>query len=225
MRCIYCSTPRLEGAATRAWPPEQVAAWLAAWHERWGLRRFYFVDNMFNCPPDYGRRLCRAMIDLRLDLEWVCLINPAFPDPELFELIRAAGGAMVQAGNESGSELVLRGLGKGFGRQQVERTLKLLQEADLPYTCFLLLGGPGETRETVQESVALLEGYEPKMVNLKAGLRIHPGVPLHRLALAEGVVTPADNLLWPKFYLAPAIREWIWGYLEELTARHPNWIM
>ena len=225
MRCIYCTTPRLEGSATRARPPEQVAAWLAAWYEKWGLRRFYFVDNIFNCPPEYGRRLCRAIAALRLPLEWVCLINPAFPDQELFELIRTAGGTMVQVGNESGSELVLTGLGKGFGLPKVEHTLKLLKKADLPFTCFLLLGGPGETRETVEESVAFLEGYEPKMVNLKAGIRIHPGLPLHRLALAEGVVKPEDNLLWPRFYLAPAIREWIWDYLAELTARHPNWIV
>ena len=214
MKCVYCTTPRLEGAATRAWAPEQVASWLAHWHEQWGLTRFYFVDNIFNCPPAYGRRLCRAIKELRLPLDWSCLINPAFPDPELFHLIRAAGGAMVQVGNESGSELVLTGLGKGFDRNQVELTLKLLEAADLPYTCFLLLGGPGETPETVQESVAFLERYEPKMVNLKVGIRIHPGLPLHRLALAEGVVRPADNLLWPRFYLAPAIREWIWDYLQ-----------
>ena len=225
MRCIYCTTPFLEGAATRAWEPEQVASWLASWYEKWGLQRFHFVDNIFNCPPEFGRRLCRAIAALRLPLAWLCLINPAFPDPELFRLIRAAGGTMVQVGNESGSELVLRGLGKGFGLQQVERTLKLLQEADLPFTCFLLLGGPGETRETVQESVAFLEKYEPKMVNLQVGIRIHPSLPLHRLALAEGVVKPEDNLLWPRFYLAPGLREWIWDYLAEVTARHPNWLM
>lgn len=225
MKCVYCTTPQLEGPEIRAWAPEQVASWLAAWQEEWGLNRFCFVDNIFNCPPDYGRRLCRAIMELRLPLEWICLINPAFPDPELFHLIRAAGGTMVQVGNESGSELVLSRLGKGFGRRQVERTLKLLEGEGLPYTCFLLMGGPGETRETVQESVALLERYQPRMVNLKAGIRIHPGLPLHKIALAEGVVKPADNLLWPRFYLAPALREWIWEYLEEVTARHPNWII
>ncbi len=225
MRCIYCTTPRLEGRHSRAWAPEQVAAWLAHWHERWGLTRFYFVDNIFNCPPVYGRRLCQAVAELRLPLEWSCLINPAFPDAELFHLIRTAGGAMVQVGNESGSELVLTRLGKGFGRKKVELTLQLLEAEGLPYTCFLLLGGPGETRETVQESVAFLEQYAPKMVNLKAGIRIHPGLPLEKIALEEGVITPADNLLWPKFYLAPAIREWIWDYLAEVTARHPNWIL
>jgi radical SAM superfamily enzyme YgiQ (UPF0313 family) len=225
MRCIYCTTPRLEGRHTRAWEPEQVASWLATWHQKFGLTRFYFVDNMFNCPADYGRRLCRAIAALNLPLEWSCLFNPAFPDPELIRLLSASGCAMVQVGNESGSELVLSKLGKGFKRQQVEQTLAHFNREGIPYTCFLLLGGPGETPATVQESVALLERYEPHLVNLKVGIRIHPGLPLHRLALAEGVVTPRDNLLSPRFYLAPAIREWIGGYLEGLAKSHPNWIM
>jgi radical SAM superfamily enzyme YgiQ (UPF0313 family) len=225
MRCIYCTTPRLEGRRVRAWDPEQVAGRLRAWHEKWGLTRFYFVDNIFNCPPEYARRLCRAVGDLKLPLTWACLINPAFPDRELIHLIQTAGGTMVQVGNESGSELVLSRLGKGFGRRQVIETLKMLSAAGLAFTCFLLLGGPGETRETVRESVALLEEYEPRLVNLTVGLRIHPGLPLHALALAEGVVGPTDNLLWPKFYLAPAVKDWIWSFLAEVTARHPNWIV
>jgi radical SAM superfamily enzyme YgiQ (UPF0313 family) len=224
MKCIYCTTPRLEGRKVRAWAPEQVASWLAAWHQKWGLTRFYFVDNMFNYPPEHAKRLCQAIQDLHLPLEWSCLINPAFPDRELFHLIRAAGGTMVQVGNESGSELVLSTLGKGFGLEQVELTLSMLHEAGLPFNCFLLLGGPGETPETVRQGVALLEKHQPRMVNLTVGIRLHPGLPMHRIALAEGVVAPADNLLWPYFYLAPAVKDWIWEFLTEVTTRHPNWI-
>ena len=76
---------------------------------------------------------------------------------------------------------MLRNLGKGFGLEQVRRTLTMLQAEDLPYSCFLLLGGPGETQATVQESVSLLEEYEPRMVNLTVGIRIHPGLPLHKI--------------------------------------------
>jgi radical SAM superfamily enzyme YgiQ (UPF0313 family) len=224
MKCIYCATPRLEGRGVRARAPERVAAWLKTMYEKWGLTRFYFVDNIFNYPLEYARRLCLAIKELRLPLEWNCLINPAFPDRELFRLIRAAGGTMAQVGNESASELVLTNLGKGFGRARVEETLRLLQEEGLPYSCFLLVGGPGETPETVKESVALLEKYQPRLVNLKVGVRIYPGVALHRRALAEGVLEAEDNLLWPRFYLAPALKEWIWDYASEVTAAHPNWI-
>jgi radical SAM superfamily enzyme YgiQ (UPF0313 family) len=224
MRCIYCTTPVLEGRRLRARAPEVVAAWLAAWHEQWGLTRFYFVDNIFNYPLDYARSLCRAIAALRLPLEWSGLINPAFPDQELFHQMRRAGAIMVQAGNESGSGLMLHNLGKGFGLEKVRRTLAMLQAEDLPYSCFLLLGGPGETPATVQESVSLLEEYQPQMVNLTVGIRIHPGLPLHKIALAEGVVGPGDSLLWPKFYLAPGVKDWIWDFLDGVRTRHPNWI-
>ncbi|MDD3581998.1 MAG: radical SAM protein [Desulfobacca sp.] len=223
MHCTYCTTPLIEGHRLRLRSPEKVTAFMAYCYSHWNLTRFYFIDNIFNYPLDYARQLCRAVKDLNLPLEWSCIINPAFPDAELFHLIRAAGGYRVQVGNESGSDLVLTNLGKGYGRIQVEETLHLLAQAGLAYSCFLLFGGPGETPETVKESVALLENYQPQMVNLTVGIRIYPGASLYDQALAEGVISEADNLLWPRFYLSPAIAEWIWDYLSEVTARHPNW--
>jgi hypothetical protein len=86
------------------------------------------------------------------------------------------------------------------------------------------MGGPAETPATVQESVALLEGYDPFMVNLKVGIRIYPHTALYDQAMTEGVITPGDNLLWPYFYLSPAVVDWIWDYLKDVTSRHPNWI-
>ncbi len=224
MRCIYCTTPQLEGRRLRSRSPARVAALLAEGYERWGLTRYYFVDNIFNYPKNYALELCRAIQALNLPLEWSCLINPAFPDADLFQRLREAGGNRVQVGNESGSDLILTNLGKGFSRRQVEKTFSGLIAAGLEYGCFLLMGGPGETPETVQESVAFLEQYQPFLVNLTVGLRIYPGTPLHHLALAERVISSSDNLLWPHFYLSPAVADWIWDYLKEVRQRHPNWI-
>ncbi len=223
-RCRYCTTARLEGTQVRTRSPEKVAAFMATGYHRWGLRRFYFVDNVFNHPLEYARRLCRAIQQLHLPLEWNCLINPAYPDEELFHLIREAGCERVQVGNESGSDLVLTNLGKGFSRRQVEETFQLLQRAGLSYNCFLMMGGPGETPATVQESVELLERYNPFLVNLTVGIRIYPHTALYDQALAEGVITPGDNLLWPHFFLLPEVAEWIWDFLKDVTSRHANWI-
>jgi radical SAM superfamily enzyme YgiQ (UPF0313 family) len=87
-----------------------------------------------------------------------------------------------------------------------------------------MLGGPGETPDTVRESVALLERYSPFLVNLTVGIRIYPHTALRDQAMAESVISPEDNLLWPHFYLADAVADWIWDYLKDLTRRHPNWI-
>lgn len=222
-RCRYCTTARLEGTRVRTRDVSKVAAQMADCYHRWGLRRFYFVDNVFNHPKKYARRLCRAIEELHLPLEWSCLINPAYPDAELFRLIREAGCDKVHVGNESGSDLVLTSLGKGFTRRQVEETLQLLKQAGVSYGCYLMMGGPGETPDTVSESVELLERYTPSQVNLTVGIRIYPHTALCDQALAEGVITPEDNLLWPHFYLSAEVADWIWDYLKDLTSSHPNW--
>jgi radical SAM superfamily enzyme YgiQ (UPF0313 family) len=221
--CRYCTTARIEGTRVRMRSVARVVGQMAACYERWGLTRFYFVDNVFNHPTAYARDLCRAIKKLKLPLEWSCLINPAYPDAELFDLIREAGCEQVQVGNESGSDLMLTNLGKGFTRRQVEETLQLLKQSGLQYNCFLMLGGPGETPDTMRESVELLESYEPFLVNLTAGIRIYSHTALADQARAEGVISAADNLLWPHFYLSDAVADWIWDYLKDLTIRHPNW--
>ena len=65
---------------------------------------------------------------------------------------------------------------------------------------FLMLGGPGETKDTVEESLAFAELLDPDAMKVTTGIRIYPHTPLHQLALSEGVVSSEDDLLFPKFY-------------------------
>ena len=74
---------------------------------------------------------------------------------------------------------------------------------------FLLLGGPGETRESVEESLRFADSLNLDALKVTVGLRIYPETPLAATALAEGLIRPDDDLLWPRFYLAPGLRDWL----------------
>jgi hypothetical protein len=74
---------------------------------------------------------------------------------------------------------------------------------------FLLLGGPGETRETVEESLAFAASLNLEALRITVGIRIYPGTPLARRALEEGIISAADDLLFPRFYLASGLEPWI----------------
>jgi radical SAM superfamily enzyme YgiQ (UPF0313 family) len=74
---------------------------------------------------------------------------------------------------------------------------------------FLLLGGPGETRETVEESLAFAASLALDSLRITVGLRIYPGTPLQKRAIEEGVIAADDDLLVPRFYLAPGLEPWI----------------
>ena len=72
--------------------------------------------------------------------------------------------------------------------------MRLLQPSagiiGVDFAHYILFGGPGETEETVLETFALMDEVAPTAVIAMTGIRIFPGTPLHRQALAEGIITP-----------------------------------
>jgi hypothetical protein len=74
---------------------------------------------------------------------------------------------------------------------------------------FLLLGGPRETRKTVEESLDFADSLHLDTLKITAELRIYPHTPLASTAVAEGLIRPDDNLLMPRFYMTPPLRDWL----------------
>ena len=89
--------------------------------------------------------------------------------------------------------------------RKCERLRRCLLDAGIFRRGFLLLGGPGETRESVEESLAFADSLNLDALKVTVGVRIYPETPLAATALAEGMIRPDDDLLWPRFYLAPRI--------------------
>jgi radical SAM superfamily enzyme YgiQ (UPF0313 family) len=206
--CIYCSTSLIEGRPIRRRSPESVVEWLTALRQN-GFRHFHFVDNTFNLPPSYAKDLCRKLTDAELDLDWWGIIYPKWVDAELAELMAKAGCTQVSLGFESGSETMLPQLNKRFSCREVRKISDILAGVGIERYGFLLLGGPGETRETVEESLEFADSLHLEALKITVGLRIYPETPLASTALEEGLITPEDNLLFPHFYISPLVRDWL----------------
>jgi radical SAM superfamily enzyme YgiQ (UPF0313 family) len=225
MRCIYCSSPLLEGRTVRLRPPSRVADEMQSLEVEHGIMNVIFTDSLFNYPARYAERLCREIAGRGLGLRWTASFNPAYYNPDLFELMREAGCHTLSVGNESGSEDMLARLRKDFSREDILKTVRSARAAGLSFYCFLLLGGPGETRATVEESIGFLEELEPESVRVTVGIRIYPGCELHGIAIREGFVTPDQNLLYPAFYSAPEVEPWLYEHMRGVCRDHSGWIM
>ena len=212
-KCSYCSTSCIEGTSSRRRSPEQVADWLAAWTAT-GYRQFFFVDNNFNVPASYAKELCREIVRRRLGIRFQAIIYPKHVDQELAELMAEAGSVNISLGFESGSLPVLQEMNKRFSPDEVRSISCLFGDAGIERMGFLLLGGPGETRETVEESLAFADGLCLELLRVTAGIRIYPDTPLAATARAQGMVAPDDNLLLPRFYLVPELADWIFPRIK-----------
>ena len=213
--CTYCSTPDLEGRRLRSRSPERVARHVAHIAEA-GFRRFYFVDNTFNLPPSYALELCRCLAALHLDIAWRCILYPHLASEDLVAAMAKAGCVEVSLGFESGCPDVLRAMNKRFQPEEVREISERLAAHGIRRLGFLLLGGPGETGQSVQESLAFAESLHLEMLKASVGIRLYPRTPLARLAVEEGLVGPQDDLLQPRFYLRRELQDSIWKAVETL---------
>jgi radical SAM superfamily enzyme YgiQ (UPF0313 family) len=221
--CSFCSTSAIEGRGLRRRSPEAIAGWLEQLVSS-GYTNFNFVDNTFNLPPYYAKALCRRILERGLAMNFWSIIYPKWIDQELVELMARAGCREVSLGVESGSGRMLRNLNKRFEPEEVSAVAGMFANAGVFRRGFLLLGGPGETRESVEESLAFADSLPLDALKITVGVRIYPETPLAAAALAEGLIRPDDDLLWPRFYITPQLREW----LPERIAAYKSsrsWIM
>jgi radical SAM superfamily enzyme YgiQ (UPF0313 family) len=222
MECSYCSTASIEGRILRKRSPEIVADSISRFAEA-GFRNFFFVDNTFNFPPSYARKLCDLMTARNLQIQWRCILYPWRVDEGLIEKMARAGCVEVGFGFESGSRKVLRSFNKKYQIEEVRSISRMLDKYEIGRMGFLLLGGPAETRETVHESFEFADSLDLEAMKITAGIRIYPNTALAAVAVAEGVVSPADDLLRPRFYLAGEIEGWIEEKVSDWLSRRPSW--
>ena len=202
--CSYCSTASIQGRIIRARPPALVAAEVARL-ARAGFRRFYFVDNTFNRPPDYALELCRRVTEQGLDIAWRCIIYPHEVREELVRAMAAAGCVEVGLGFESGSPRILQAMNKRFLPAEVREISGRLAAHGIRRMGFLLLGGPKETQASIEESLGFAHSLHLDQLKVAVGIRIYPHTPLARRAIQEGMLAPEDDLLTPRFYLTPGL--------------------
>ncbi len=206
--CSYCSTARIQGRRIRARTPRSVADAIRRVASA-GARRFFFVDNTFNIPEEYALELVRELAALRPRVSWRCILYPHRVREELVSAMAAAGCVEVSLGFESGCPRILREMNKRFSPEDVRHASDLLFAHGIRRTGFLLLGGPGETPESVEQSLAFARSLKLENLRVTVGIRIYPGTALARRAVAEGVIASEEELLQPRFYLAPGLEPWI----------------
>jgi radical SAM superfamily enzyme YgiQ (UPF0313 family) len=223
MRCSYCSTGAIERCALRNRSPEKVAQWLKM-IAGLGMRRYYLVDNTFNLPPSYAKALCREIIKAELDIVWRAIVYPVRIEDELAQLMSAAGCNEVALGFESGSEMVLQGMNKRFRHGDVKSACATLGKAGIRRMGFLLLGGPGETRESVLESLAFADSLHLECMKITVGIRIYPYTRLAEIAGAKGIISPEDDLLAPRFYVEAGLKDWLLETVGAWVSSRPNWV-
>ena len=221
--CIYCVYPIIEGKRIRDRNPQQVCDEIEGMLDL-GITNLFIVDNVFNYPEDHAEAICREIIRRKLQVRWSCYANPKFVTPRLLEWMLRAGCTGVEFGSDAAHHTMLINLGKNFTIDDLRNASTFCRTSGMSFCHSLLLGGPGETMESAQQTMETISDMSPTAVICMIGIRVFPRTTLHAIALNEGVISPEEDFLKPVFYLSPAVEKNILPFVKRFSKENPTWI-
>lgn len=222
-QCIYCTYPIIEGKNVRLRDPRLVCDEIEKMLEQ-DIDNIFIVDDTFNHPVQHAADICSKITSRRLSFQWSCYANPKYITQKLVDSMLTAGCTGVEFGSDAANDKMLKNLGKNFKVFDLESASKICRDLNMPFCHSLLLGGPGETMETVSETLEAIKAMSPTAVICMVGTRVFPKTRLAEICVEEGLVGPKTDFLKPVFYLSPAIEDEILHFLEKFSKQNPTWI-
>jgi len=221
--CDYCYAAYL-GKLYRLRSPRAVVDEMQYLKERYGLVYIHFLDDLMMTDYRWAQAFCEELLRRKkqdgFEIMWggSCRTNIIADDvlrakrdgrPHMLELAREAGMRQAGYGIESGSPTILKSIDKSG--QTVEKMELAIRETQrvLGYAdCSFMIGSPGETRKTVEETVDFC-----RRVNLKPEVMFfttaYPATTFWKLALDKGLIAksvtgkkgPANDDIIEQYFL------------------------
>jgi radical SAM superfamily enzyme YgiQ (UPF0313 family) len=223
--CCYCTYPVIEGRHYHRRPPDAVAEEFEA-IQNLGAKYLFIVDAVFNSSNEHVAGICEAILKKDLNIKWGCFLHPKNLTPELMRLMARAGLSHIEFGSDSFYDPVLEAYGKNFTFADIHASSEQARREKVDYCHFLVLGGPGETMETIKLGFENSLRLQRAVVLAVVGMRIYPGTPLYERARNEGGDMIEAGLLQPRYYLSPAVTEDdVFEHLRKFGNLSPAWIV
>ncbi len=238
--CTYCIKHVSYQYSVRLRSPEKLIEEMWLLHGL-GIHHVHMYADLFTVNRDQVVRLCELLLRERLPVTWTCNSRVDYVDDEMLRLMGRAGCMLVAWGIESGNELILKRAHKGYKMEQAHRALRWAKECGIKNWGYFIIGLPGETVETIQETIAASKAL-PLDIALFHVAAPYPGTPLFFEVVENGWFRPGTNweaidmdqvtvLDYPNlkaedllYWQRRAFREWalrpgpIWTFLKSMNS-------
>lgn len=234
-QCVYCVEPNIKGRQVRVKPPEEVAREVDYFLSE-GVTHFFLADSEFNTDVNAAIDLCTFWKerDYHRTIKWITYATPSHFSGDLAELLPQSGNLCTMIDFGHASDRMLSALGKEFKARDLEKVVTLCQETGVNFRGSLMLGGPGEDRETVKGAIEFFKGLSCKIF-VVLGIRVFPNTPLGEKIQKEGPLAENpnlygkvygnDDLFEPVYYISRELGEDIFDYILKLTGTSEQFYM
>lgn len=192
-KCIYCYHDFM-GAGYRFRSARNIVDEIIELKRRYGVHYFHFTDDCFIINKQNVYEFCDILLREKIDIEWGCAGRANLMTEEIMYRMREAGCIYIGYGIESGSAKILKNIKKKVTVEQAKNailmTKKIMGRAD----CSFIAGLPGETRETVRETIDFCKSIDlqPEVIFFATP---YPGTELYEIAESAGKIGDKEEFL------------------------------
>ena len=214
-RCTFCLWPDiLYGHKFRARSAENVVDEIEEAVRVYGHDEIYFDDDTFTIDRQRVLDICRLIQErgLEQEVEWIAQCRVDTVDREMLEAMKAANCGYILFGVESGSPKMLKKMKKGITLDKVRKAFQLTKEVGIKTQAFFLFGMPGETQETITETIEFAKELNASSTQFAVAIP-HPGTALYQECKTNGWLT-SEN--WADYTSEECVIETPWLTAKEV---------
>ena len=188
-QCTFCSWPEtFTGRKYRVRSAESIVDELEYIKKELSQVREVFVeDDTFTIDKKVVRATCDEIRRRNLNIVWSCNVRAEF-DYETMREMRQAGCRLIIVGFESGNDEILRNIKKGITAERMRKFNREAKKAGLIVQGDFIIGLPGETQETVKQTLNFIGELRPGILQVSVATPI-PGTEFHRWASEHNFIS------------------------------------
>jgi len=196
-QCIYCYHDFM-GQRYRHRSPESVIREIRILYEKYKVTYFHFIDDEFVTNKTFVYEFCRLLKGLSKKIgqkiTWGCAGRVNLMTEDLIKTMVDGGCILIGYGVESGSQKMLNLIKKKVTIEQAKNAIRLTKKYLEWADCSFMMGYPGETKETIQETIDFCKGLDltPEVIFF---LTPYPGTELYSMALQQGKIKDEEKYI------------------------------
>ena len=185
-RCIFCLWPRtLYGRKFRTRSPENVVDEIEQVVKDHHVDEIYFDDDSLVLNRPRILKVCELIEERSIRIKWIPQCRVSSMDEEIVKAMNRAGCHYIRFGVESGSQKMLDMMKKGINLGQIKQAFDLCRQVGIRTQAFFLLGIPGETPQTIRETIEFAKKLKPDSAQFAVAIP-HPGTELYEICKSKG---------------------------------------
>jgi radical SAM superfamily enzyme YgiQ (UPF0313 family) len=160
------------------------------------IKIIQLADDTFTLDQPRAIQICEEIVRRRINMKFYCSARFKPASRELFKAMEQAGFVSIGFGLETGSEQLMKSIHKNITQQDVLDTFEMLRDTNFNVTTFMMVGFPGETDETVDETVKFIKRLQKIKYFDFAGvarLWVYPGTEVYEIMKSKGKI---DDDFW-----------------------------